>query len=639
VSIASPPTSPAPAAPPETPLRACGEQVRCLRAALLDLELRAADLQAAPLAGREWFELIERKLLPQLKDDAYLVAAVVGGTNIGKSVVFNHLAGCRASATSPLASGTRHPTLLVRGEFVDTHDLSEIFPGFELRPWSRADDALSADDHHCLFWRVSASTPVNLLVLDTPDIDSDARVNWERADHIRRCADVLIAVLTQQKYNDAAVKDFFRKAAHEDKAAIVVFNQCQLPEDEAYWPLWLGTFCSETGLAPEIVYVAPGDRPAAEANRLPFYERRWPPSAAAVPPGSDPPRNLLDDLSRLRFSEIKLRALRGSLQELADAQRGVPSWLDELRQRSAGFREAAELLSTHRLAEIDDWPAAPNALLVAEIRRWWGERRQGWTARVHGFYNTVGNGLLWPIRAVRRSLQGDPPSPFLEYRDREWTAILDAVEKVFHKLTWMSELGNDLLRPRLQRILAGSSRLALLEALQTAHRQTDLDAELRSLVHEQLARFQTDSPSSYEFFRRLDGLAAAVRPATSVVLFMSGFGPVGDALMPIFAQSALQGVVQVAADVAGGTMAATVGEKVLSEGASQSIGYLEARFRQLHAAFTARRAQWLAEMLRQHVLGTLPDDLRAAADLPHSPEFRRVQELTVDLDRLLTEDR
>ena len=34
-------------------------------------------------------------------------------------------------------------------------------------------------------------------------------------DDARICADVLIAVLTQQKYNDAAVKDFFRKAAAE----------------------------------------------------------------------------------------------------------------------------------------------------------------------------------------------------------------------------------------------------------------------------------------------------------------------------------------------------------------------------------------------------------------------------------------
>lgn len=626
-----------PSPPSASPFRACADLVRTLRDALRELEQRAAPADLPPLAGREWFELIHRKLLPQLHDDAFLVVAVVGGTNIGKSVIFNHIAGCRASATSPLASGTRHPTLLVRGEFVDTHDLAAIFPGFQLRPWTHADDALEDDPEHRLYWRVSAATPVNLLVLDTPDIDSDARVNWDRADNIRRCADVLIAVLTQQKYNDAAVKDFFRKAAQEDKGVIIIFNQCQLPEDEEYWPLWLGTFCRETGLAPELVYLAPTDRKAAESNQLPFYERTWPapPEAARHASGNGVPRNLLDDLSRLKFADIKLRSLRGSLREMLDEDRGLPAYLRELEQRSADFRAAAELLSAHQLAEVENWPAAPNSLLVGEIRRWWAAQRQGWTAKVHGFYNAVGQGLAWPVRALRRTFRGEPESPLRVYRDKEWAAILDAVEKVFQKLTWLSELGNELLRPRLQRLLAGTNRLALLDALQTAHRQCDLEAELQEHVNRQLSRFQAEQPNCYEFFRCLDALAAAARPATSVVLFMTGFGPVGDALMPVFAHSAMQGMLHVAGDVAGGAMTAAVGEKVLSEGAAQGLGYLEARFRQLQAGFTARRAAWLAELLTQHLFRTLPEDLAAAAHLPETTEFQRVRQLQRDLARLV----
>jgi hypothetical protein len=612
--------------------RKCAEQVRALRSSLQALESEASIGQVAPLQGREWYELIVQKLIPQLTDDAYLVAAVVGGTNIGKSVVFNHIAGCRASATSPLASGTRHPTLIVRGEFVDTHDLCEIFPGFELQPWTQAEDALATGETHHLFWRVNASTPENLLVLDTPDIDSDARINWTRADQIRRCADVLIAVLTQQKYNDAAVKEFFRKAAQEDKAVIIVFNQCQLPDDEAYWPLWIGTFCKETGIKPELVYLAPSDRKAAEENRLPFFERDWP-AASAGPLSSEanPPHSLLEDLSQFKFAEVKLRTLRGSLREIVDPARGVPAYLREISARADEFRSAAELLSAHQLAEVDDWPAVPNNLLVAEIRRWWADQREGWSAKVHGFYNVLGRGLTWPLRAARDSLQGPPESPFRLYRDREWSAILGAIEKVFQKLTWLSELGNDLLRPRLQRVLAGTNRLELLETVQQAHRAVDLPGDLAALVASELSQFRTDSPKHYEFFKRIDSVAAAARPATSVVLFMTGFGPVGDALMPMFAQSAMQSVVHVAGDVAGGTMAAAVGEKVLSEGAAQSVGYLEARFRRLHAAFTARRAAWLAGMLQQHVLGDLPDQLSRAAALSKSSQFEGVERLIAEL--------
>ena len=83
-----------------TLFRQFGETAQELDAALIALNHQAALLQLPPLAGREWYDLLRQKLLPQLRDDAFLVVAVVGGTNIGKSVIFNHLAGCKASATS-----------------------------------------------------------------------------------------------------------------------------------------------------------------------------------------------------------------------------------------------------------------------------------------------------------------------------------------------------------------------------------------------------------------------------------------------------------------------------------------------------------------------------------------------------------
>ena len=145
-----------------------------------------------------------------------------------------------------------------------------------MKEWTTPEEALRDCPEHLLFWKTHAALPPNLLILDSPDIDSDKEVNWLRADHLRHCADILVAVLTQQKYNDAAVKEFFRKAATEDKSVLLILNQCLLPEDEPYWPLWVGTFCEETGIRPQIVYVAPNDRRAAENLQLPFFEREWP---------------------------------------------------------------------------------------------------------------------------------------------------------------------------------------------------------------------------------------------------------------------------------------------------------------------------------------------------------------------------
>ncbi|HVJ67975.1 MAG TPA: hypothetical protein VM510_08330, partial [Caulifigura sp.] len=222
-------------------------------------------------------------------------------------------------------------------------------------------------------------------------------------------------------------------------------------------------------------------------------------------------------------------------------------------------------------------------------------------------------------------IQG-PPVPVVEqYREREWTAVLTAVESVYDRLTMLAELGNPLLAPRLREMLAGTSRSDLLNRLRTAHQAIDFESELRNFVDSELKTFRTDSPAAYEAVRRLDVVAAAARPATSVILFVTGFGPVGHAITPVFTDAAVQGVMHFAGDVAGGTVAAAVGETVLSAGAGTSVGYFEARFRRLENAFTQKRAAWLAGVLQQSLLGTLPQDLQGAAGVTSTLEFKELE--------------
>ncbi len=604
---------------------ACAEHVRRLHSAARQLEVQSRLLQLPPLAGREWFELLERKLLPQMTDDAFLVVAVVGGTNIGKSVIFNHLAGCRASATSPFASGTKHPVCLVPPGFAEHHDLPSIFRGFDLHEWSQADAALEDHPEHRLFWRTSDATPSNLLILDTPDIDGDVRVNWERADNIRRCADVLVAVLTQQKYNDAAVKQFFRKAAEEDKAVLIVFNQVLIPDDETFWPIWLRTFCQETGVQPEFVYLAPADRRAAEENRLPFYVGQvfnLPGQDGQVKNLPHETCSLKDDISALHFREIKLRTLRGSLRTVLNPESGLPAYLAEIVRRSAEFQSASQLLSTHQLAESKDWPPVPNSVVVQEIRFWWQQQREGWTKKVHDFYNAVGSGLLKPFSLLRNRWQSERTPPLEQYRQREWQTILDTVESVYERLRWFAELGNPLLQPRFEKLLGGKSRVDLLELLKTRHDLTDLEHEIRDLVAIEMEGFRQDSPQSFQFMKWIDHGAAAVRPVTSICLFVTGFGPAGHAVHQVAASTALQ----FAVDIAGGTVSAVAGESAISGAAATSAGFFEARFRRLHARFAAKRASWLARMLKEHLFGDLPDELQSATAVPQSETFQTVRE-------------
>jgi hypothetical protein len=353
--------------------------------------------------GQEWFELLEHKLRPQVDVQPLLVVAVVGGTNIGKSVIFNHLAGETASAVSPLAAGTKHPVCLVPPGFDDPRALDGLFSGFELRPWQSPADPLQEAPEHLLFWRTGRNVPQQLLLLDTPDVDSDAVVNWQRADHVRQAADVLVAILTQQKYNDAAVKQFFRKAVEADKPVIVVFNQCDLQEDREFWPQWLHTFCEETGARPELVYIVPYDRRAAGELRLSFHE--------VGPEGRRPPAeasSLREELASLHFDAIKIRTFRGAMASVLDPQRGAPAYLERIRAASRQFAAAAAALDDIRSQRVQ-WPPLPTQLLVDEIRTWWDQNRSTWSRKVHGAYRSLGQAVTWPVRTAWQAVR--PPAP------------------------------------------------------------------------------------------------------------------------------------------------------------------------------------------------------------------------------------
>jgi hypothetical protein len=608
-------------------LRECGTSVREIQSAAAALVPAVQLLGLPALDSREWYRLLRDKLVPQLGEDAYLIVAVVGGTNIGKSVIFNHIADSPLSASSPLASGTRNPVCVVPAGFAESHELSSIFPEFDLRPWTSANDALTDVPEDRVFWRSVTGTPPNLLILDTPDIDSDVQVNWKRADGIRRVADVLIAVLTQQKYNDAAVKQYFRKAAEEGKLVLVIFNQCQLPEDDSYWPLWLDTFCRETGVSPRLVYVAPNDRRAAEEGRLPFFEKHSSAGsgngAASKTEAAAVPANLARDLSRLKFAEIKLTTLSGALQHLMSEDSGLPAFLREVEGRSQAFESAARWLSSESVIKVNDWPSVSNSLLVTEIRAWWRERQHGLARRVHEFYDTVGKGVVYPFRFASEKLRGPTISRIDQYRQNEWGAILKVIEDLYDRLSWLSESANPLLKPFLSQMLAGKSREQLLERLRIDHQHVDVASELALAVNSEMQAFKEGNPDLYNIYRQLTNISAAIRPLTSVAFFTIGLGPAHELVV--------HGLTPIAADLATGTVAVAGGDAMLAGGAN----LLETRFRRLQAAFTKRRVDWLLARLNEQVFGAVPGDLRAAAEVPRSAAFGKLAQAAARLQTQL----
>ncbi len=594
-------------------------------------ELRTAAEKAGVSAPEdaEWRQLLRNMLMPQLDLPPLLVVAVVGGTNIGKSVVFNHLAGENASAATPLASGTKHPVCLVPKNLAQPELLQRLFADFKLSPWRGPEDSLRETDENLLFWRVGEKTPDRLLLIDAPDVDSDAPANWARAKAVRQSADVLLAILTQQKYNDAAVKKYFRAAAEADKPILVLFNQCDLKADRDYWPRWLSVFRDEIGATPETVYVAPHDRQAADELRLPFYD-----VGEDGKKPVDAPTDLRADLAQLRFDTIKIRTFRGAVRRTVDPEVGVPEFLRKIENAAGDFAQAVKILSAKELARVE-WPALPTGLLIEEIRDWWNETRPPWSRRVHGFYRAVGRGAMAPFAAAWRSIAGEPEDPLVAFRRREREATLSAVEFLIDELQRLSQLGNDTLKPRLTELLRGRSRADLLDRVRTAHEALPAtDDDYRVFLRDELNAWRENNATAATVLRSLDHVAALARPAISVALFFTGLHFAGDIVGQAASQAAAHAAGQLAAEaaitggIAGGGEALVAGT---SEGAAQAAARL---FLRLQARYAQQRAQWLAGWLETELLGGLLADLRAGASAPSEDCFIETKAVVAELQAL-----
>lgn len=594
---------------------------------LAELKILAARVNLPSFDQEECLALLKYKLLPQIAADPVLIVAVVGGTNIGKSLIFNQLAGESASAVSPLAAGTRHPVCLISPQGVNAARLNDWFSSFAVLAWKNSQDALIDAPEHRLYWRIGDHVPSRLLLLDTPDIDSDAVVNWQRADVIRQSADVLIAVLTQQKYNDAAVKRFFRLAAEAQKPMIIIFNQCDLVEDRPYWSHWLSTFVSETGSDPLSVFVVPLDREAAKKLSLPMFQ------VGQELQGELLPASLPDQLATLRFDEIKIRTYRGAMKRILDHQHGVPAIVRRVKHAALEHQEALAALSQACATQVH-WPSLPAAALVEEIRQWWDAHRAGWSRKVHGFYRAVGRRVMWPIRKSLQAMGAQHASATATIQDRELDAIVHSVERLFSELERIARVGNSTLRPLIQKLLSGKNREKLLQELRTLHAQRPLmEDTLRNEMWSELDLWGEQYPRAVSFLRSLDHVAAIARPAISVTLALSGWMIAGDVMGHAVAHVAGHTAGQLATEAAITASVAGGGEAVVSatvEGVQQAAARL---LRRLQERYVQSRAKWLTTFLEDQFLGPVLGELKQGSDLAIHPAILEIEALMESLSR------
>jgi len=161
-------------------------------------------------------KLVVAKLLPELERDFAppLVAVVAGGTNVGKSTLFNSILGRPASSVDARAGHTTHPVAAGPAKGNATVAALMADAGVEARPGDAP--AISY---------VEADSPGGAVLVDSPDVDSALTSPHSRAFDGLIASDVLLLVTSPTKYNDRRCVEFVLEAAAMGKRVAVLFNQ------------------------------------------------------------------------------------------------------------------------------------------------------------------------------------------------------------------------------------------------------------------------------------------------------------------------------------------------------------------------------------------------------------------------------
>jgi hypothetical protein len=571
----------------------------------------AARLGADDPAAADWHAALFGKLRPQVAREPLLVAAICGGTNTGKSLITNTLVGAAISRSLPEAARTLHPVASLARGVAARVELAELFPGFRPVPWTSEADALDASAADVLVWREDpgGTQPERLVVLDTPDIDGTLRENWHRAELVRTAADVLVAVLTQQKYNDAAVRDFFAAAAAAGKTMIVVFNMVDWPRQRERIAGWLATFVAETAAAPVAVYAAPHDFAAADAGRITLH-----PLPELTPDGSS--QSLAERLACGDFDRIKRQAMAGAMRVVADPDRGLAAWLTSIDRAAAGWRDSQRTLEREGRVQVE-LPPPPREAVWDEVWRWLEPRRTAVDLVVSSGYRAVGRGVSWVARRVgvgrtAAERKEDFAATELEALKRALADFVDRLDDACRR--------DPRLAARLGPRLATADRAAWYADLERRHAALPLVSDdYRTFVRTELDRFADTNPGMVKAVLAGLTVGSVVRPVMTLALFSAGAAAV----------PAAAGVLHHVLDF-GVTVAAPLAGEGAVAAASQGIRPLIER---LFAGWSAERARVLAETLHNVVLGDGVEQIADLAAAGGRPELARVRQLLVECSR------
>jgi hypothetical protein len=253
--------------------------------------------------------------------DASPIVVIAGGTNVGKSTVFNWLATEVVSKSAPTARFTKWPAVYVHESEKEPLGDGAFLRGYRKLALERPEQLAEPGDGLKVFVRGhSRDEARGIVLIDSPDIDSTHEQNRAVAQDLLDLADAVVFVATPEKYNDDICVQYLREAARVGRRLVCILNKST--EDEVvrdFTQILRETF----GLHDEVALIA-----------VPYLAQ---PGLAAQGPWRDALRREATAPAktgaavRAHALEGTRRRLSGELREVSNLLREELSVLDRIR--------------------------------------------------------------------------------------------------------------------------------------------------------------------------------------------------------------------------------------------------------------------------------------------------------------------
>lgn len=457
--------------------------------------------------AEEWTNLLSHKLVPHLAGEGCLIVAVTGGTNTGKSTVFNMLLGHTVSPVVATAAATARPLIAANAIRAEQCLKGKLVPEFEAFPLEDSDAVVNRESpKNALYVTKHETLPDTLVFLDTPDVDSIEREHWGVADAIRATGDVLIAVLTGEKYKDDRVVAFFRQALASGRVVVPVMNKAN--PDREY-------DVARNQLA-EFVRLIGSDAPCFVVPHDFALDLKQPIRSIAGD------TTLREYIVSLNVKEIKERVYRGTVAHVA--QRAA-EFLEGASDVALGLRSAArefEARAEHASKQYDPTPGAAVGGLFHEFV----QSKRGFPFKVMG---NVSRTFVIAVSSVGRAVRGaivrraalEAPEPVTEESLHKLHG--ETIERIARDLAaGYHESVRNLREPAAHLI---KSELKKLDTNQAAHaildatlRSDNVSEEFRQYAYRTLETWWNENRAKRMALQTLDGILAVAPAAFAGVI-------------------------------------------------------------------------------------------------------------------------